>query len=87
MAGKLPVRADAVELKDFWTADERFKVFNDSMDFAVARGPHESWPTISEAIYTAEQSAILGEKTPEEALAAAAAVIDPILEEKPIAAQ
>ena len=32
------------------------------MDFAVARGPHESWPTISEAIYTAEQSAILGEK-------------------------
>ena len=57
------------------------------MDFAVARGPHESWPTISEAIYTAEQSAILGEKTPEEALTAAAAVIDPILEEKPIAAQ
>ena len=87
IAGKLPVRADAVELKDFWTADERFKVFNDSMDFAVARGPHESWPTISEAIYTAEQSAILGEKTPEEALTAAAAVIDPILEEKPIAAQ
>ena len=87
IAGKLPVRGDAVELKDFWTADARYKVFNDSMDFAVARGPHESWPTISEAIYTAEQSAILGEKTPEEALAAAAAVIDPILEEKPIAAQ
>ena len=42
IAGKLPVRADAVELKDFWTADARFKVFNDSMDFAVARGPHES---------------------------------------------
>ena len=87
IAGKLPVRGDAVELKDFWTADARYKVFNDSMDFAVARGPHESWPTISEAVYTAEQAAILGEKTPEQALADAAAVIDPILAEKPIAAQ
>ncbi len=87
IAGKLPVREDAVELKDFWTADARYKVFNDSMNFAVARGPHESWPTISEAIYTAEQSAILGEKTPEEALAEAAATIDPILEETPIATQ
>ena len=87
IAGKLPVRGDAVELKDFWTADARYKVFNDSMNFAVARGPHESWPTISEAIYTAEQSAILGKKTPEEALAEAAATIDPILEETPIAAQ
>lgn len=87
IAGKLPIRGDAVNLKDFWTADERYKVFNDSMDFAVARGPHESWPTISEAIYTAEQSAILGEKEPADALAAAAAVIDPILAETPIAAQ
>lgn len=87
IAGKLPVRADAVELKDFWTADERYKVFNDSMDFAVARGPHESWPTISEAIYKAEQAAILGEKTPADALAEAAATIDPILEETPIASQ
>lgn len=87
IAGKLPVRGDAVGLKDFWTADERYKVFNDSMDFAVARGPHESWPTISEAIYTAEQAAILGEKDPATALADAAAVIDPILAETPIAAQ
>lgn len=87
IAGKLPIRGDAVNLKDFWTADERYKVFNDSMDFAVARGPHESWPTISEAIYTAERSAILGEKEPADALAAAAAVIDPILAETPIAAQ
>ncbi len=68
IAGKLPVRADAVELKDFWTADERYKVFNDSMEFAVARGPHESWPTISEALYKAEQAALLGDKDPAEAL-------------------
>lgn len=86
-AGKLPIRADAVELKDFWTADERYAVFNDTMNFAVARGPHESWPTISEAVYKAEQAAILGEKTPQEALSEAAATIDPILEETPMASQ
>ncbi len=84
VAGKLPVRGDAVGLKDFWTADARYKVFNDSMEFSVARGPHESWPTISEALYKAEQAAILGEKTPEEAAAGAAEVINPILEEVPL---
>ena len=87
IAGKLPVREDAVDLKDFWTADERYKVFHDSMDFAVARGPHESWPTISEAVYTAVQASLLGEKEPAQALADAAATIDPILEETPIAQQ
>lgn len=84
IAGKLPVRGDAVGLKDFWTADERYKVFNDSMEFAVARGPHESWPTISEALYTAEQAVLLGEKDAATAVADAAAVIDPILAEVPL---
>jgi multiple sugar transport system substrate-binding protein len=84
IAGKLPVRADAVELKDFWTADERYAVFNESMNFAVARGPHAEWPTISEAIYTAEQAVLLGEKDAATAAADAAAVIDPILAENPL---
>lgn len=84
IAGKLPVRGDAVELKDFWTADARYKVFNDSMEFAVARGPHESWPTISEALYTAMQAAVLGEKDAATAAADAAAVIDPIVAEVPL---
>ena len=84
LAGKLPVRGDAVELKDFWTADERYKVFNDSMNFAVPRGPHPQWPTISEALYTAEQAVLLGEKDAATAAADAAAVIDPILEETPL---
>lgn len=87
IAGKIAVRDDASNYTDFWTTDERYKVFNDSMDFAVARGPHESWPTISEAIYTAVQASLLGEKEPADALADAAAVIDPILEETPIAEQ
>ena len=84
IAGKLPIRGDAVELKDFWTADERYKVFNDSMEFGVARGPHESWPTISEALYTAMQAAVLGEKDAATAAADAAAVIDPIVAEVPL---
>lgn len=54
------------------------------MDFAVARGPHESWPTISEAIYTAEQSVLLGEKDAQTAATDAAAAIKPILDETPL---
>ena len=84
VAGKLPVRSDAVKLKSFWTEDARYKVFNDSMNFAVARGPHPQWPTISEAIWTAEQSAILGQSTPKDAMAQAASVINPILKETPL---
>lgn len=85
MAGKLPVRSDAMELRDIWTKDDRYAVFSEAMNYAVARGPHESWPTISEAIYTAEQAVLLGEKNGKEAMAAAASVINPILEEVPIA--
>lgn len=84
IAGKLPVRSDAMELKDFWTEDERYAVFSESMNYAVARGPHESWPTISEAIYTAEQAALLGEQSAEDAMKAAADKVNPIIEEVPI---
>lgn len=86
-AGKFPVREDSVALNTTWSDDERFAVFSEEMNYAVARGPHESWPTISEALYTAEQSALLGNKTGEEAMKEAAAVINPILQETPIAAQ
>ena len=84
-AGKIPVRSDAAELKDIWTEDERYVVFVDEMNYAVARGPHPEWPTISEAVYSAVQAALIGEKTPEQAMKDAAAIVDPILEETPIA--
>lgn len=87
IAGKLAVRSDAAELKDFWTEDERYAVFNESMNFAVARGPHAEWPTISKAIYSAMQASLIGEKTPEEAMKAAADIVNPILEETPIAGE
>lgn len=82
-----PVRKDSADSKDVWTTDERFKVFTEAMDYAVARGPHPSWPTISEAVYTNEQAALLGEKTAEQACKDAAATIKPILEEEPLTSQ
>ncbi len=85
IAGKLAVRSDAATLKDFWTQDERYAVFNDSMNYAVARGPHPEWPTISEAIYTAEQAVLIGEKDAQTAMTEAAGKVAPILEASPIA--
>lgn len=84
-AGKLPVREDSVGLKTVWTDDERFATFNEAMNYAVARGPHESWPTISEALYSAEQAALLGNETGESAMKKASETINPILAEIPIA--
>ncbi len=85
IAGKIPVRSDAATLKDFWTKDERYAVFTEGMNYAVARGPHEEWPTISEAIYSSVQAALIGEKSPADAMAGAAAVVDPIIAANPIA--
>lgn len=87
LAGKLPTRADALELNDAWTSDERYAVFNDALNYAVARGPHESWPTISEAIYSAEQSALLGHETPENAFTQAYETLKPIFDETPLLQQ
>ena len=81
----MAVRSDAATLKDFWTADERYAVFNDSMNYAVARGPHPEWPTISEALYTAEQTVLIGESDAATAMKAAADKVAPILEANPIA--
>lgn len=78
-AGRFPVRGDGMELKTVWTEDPIYSEFAKMMDYAVARGPHPEWSTISEAIYSNTQAALLGEKTPQEALDAAAAIITPLL--------
>ena len=83
-ATKLPVRSDAVGLQEIFTTDERYAVFNEAMNYAKPRGPHAQWPTLSEALYNATQQAMLGDQSVEDALSAAAAVIDPILEEDPL---
>jgi len=71
-AGKFPVRSDSMAMESIWTENEKYKVFSESMNFAVARGPHAEWPTISEGIYSALQAAILGEKEPQQAMQEAA---------------
>lgn len=80
-AGKFPIRSDAMALEDIWSSDERYKVFADSMEFAVARGPHAEWPAISEQIYTALQAVLLGEKAPDQAMKDAASTVNKILGE------
>lgn len=83
-AAKLPVRKDAVSLNELFTTDERYKTFNEGMNYARARGPHAQWPTLSEAFYTATQQSMLGEKSVEDALKQAADTIAPIVKEDPL---
>ncbi|MDR3192010.1 MAG: extracellular solute-binding protein [Treponema sp.] len=85
IAGKLPVRLDSSKLRDFWTADPYFAVFTEGMNYAVARGPHPEWPTISRAVYTAGQTVLLGEKSPADAMKAAADALAPVFAKTPIA--
>ena len=54
------------------------------MNYALARGPHAEWHSISTAIYTAAQSAFVDGADPADALAAAAATIEPIVSANPL---
>ena len=82
VAGKIPTRSDSVSEYDY--EQEGFAVFTEEMNYADARGPHAEWPTISEAIYSAAQSVFVDGTAPADALAAAAATIDPIVAENPL---
>ena len=85
LAGKLPVRSDASP--EYSYEQDNFKVFQDEMNYALARGPHSQWPTISEQIYIAAQKVMLDGAAAEDALAEAQTVIDPILAEEPLPEQ
>ena len=84
-AGKLPIRSDAEPVYDY--EEEGFETFLDEMNYALARGPHAEWPTISEQIYTAAQKVFLNGEAAADALAAANEVIAPILEANPLPEQ
>ena len=84
-AGKLPTRSDAEPVYDY--EEEGFKTFLDEMNYALARGPHAEWPTISEQIYTAAQKVFLSGDSAADALAAANDVIAPILAADPLPEQ
>jgi multiple sugar transport system substrate-binding protein len=72
--GRMPARSDLIG-DPFWQEDPQMKVFADSMAFAKARAYGPNYPTISEAVQTMLQEVITGAKKPEDAMKAAAAVI------------
>ncbi|GHA18694.1 ABC transporter substrate-binding protein [Devosia pacifica] len=78
--GYLPTRGD-VELPPSGIAekDAALEVFQEQLQYAQPRGPHPEWQKISKAIYDAEQAALTGQMTPEEALSQAQATIDTII--------
>lgn len=84
VTGRIPVRDDAEQYVTSWEGDKNYEVFTEAMNYAVARGPHPEWTTISEAIRTATQNIVLGTKDTQDALKEAADVINPILEKNPL---
>ncbi|MGP1397650.1 MAG: ABC transporter substrate-binding protein [Inquilinaceae bacterium] len=59
--------------------DAAAPVFVEQLQYARNRGPHPEWPRISKAIQDAIQSALTGQKSSQQALDDAQAVIDGIL--------
>lgn len=80
--GRLPARSDVEVTDPQWP--EAFATFSAQLASARARGPHPRWPDISLAIQNAVQQALTGLASPEEALAQAAEIVGPILEETPL---
>ena len=81
-AGKIATRSDSEAVYTF--EQDGFDVFVDQMNYAQARGPHAEWPTISKAVYTAVQSAVLNGTDPAQALTTAMDTITPIVQENPL---
>ncbi|MDR2246296.1 MAG: sugar ABC transporter substrate-binding protein [Treponema sp.] len=84
LSGKLPVRSDSAQLRDIWTKDKYLSVFTEGMQYAVARGPHPEWPSISKVIYTSGQAAVLGQKSAQDSMTEGAAAIAPMLAKTPV---
>jgi multiple sugar transport system substrate-binding protein len=83
--GKLPIRSDSAQMRDIWTKDKYLSVFTEGMQYAVARGPHPEWPSISKVIYTSGQAAVLGQKSARDSMTEGAAAIAPMLAKTPVA--
>ena len=78
--GYLPTRGD-VELPETGipAKDAALAVFQEQLQYAQPRGPHPEWQKISKAIYDAQQAALTGQATPDEALSTAQTQIDAVL--------
>lgn len=69
---------DAIAQNQF-TGDEDYLKFVEQMTYAKARGPHENWPSISDAISLAFNQVMTDAATPADAAATAQATIDSVL--------
>lgn len=69
---------DAIAQNQF-TGDEDYLKFVEQMTYAKARGPHENWPSISDAISLAFNQFMTDAATPADAAATAQATIDSVL--------
>ncbi len=69
---------DAIAQNQF-DGDEDYLVFVEQMTYAKARGPHESWPSISDAISLAFNQVMTETAAPADAAAEAQATIDSVL--------
>ena len=68
---------DAIAQNQF-EGDEDYLVFVEQMTYAKARGPHESWPSISDAISLAFNQVMTETAAPADAAAEAQATIDSV---------
>ncbi len=73
------ISPDKTIAENQFTDDPVMQKFAEQMEYAGARGPHESWPEISDAISLAFNEAITGTSTPEDAAAKAQETIDSVL--------
>lgn len=62
-----------------FSGDEDYLKFVEQMTYAKARGPHEDWPSISDAISLAFNQVMTGSAAPADAAAEAQATVDSIL--------
>jgi multiple sugar transport system substrate-binding protein len=78
--GYLPSRKDILATVASKNADDAtMQVFLKQMDSAAARGPLANWSDVSAPIQQAIQEALSGQKSAEQAMKDAAAIVDPIL--------
>ena len=76
--GYIAARKDVADGQ--FDGDELMKAFAAQMQYAMPRGPHPEWPSISDAISLAFNQVIVGTLAPADAAAAAQATIDSIVE-------
>ncbi|MBD8065243.1 sugar ABC transporter substrate-binding protein [Devosia sp. PTR5] len=80
--GYLPARGD-IELPETGVEkkDAALKVFQEQLKYAKPRGPSPVWQKVSKAIFDAEQAALTGQMTPDEALSQAQSTIDSVVQD------